>query len=110
MEAPVDNTTDGLPGRYVDWFVLHSVLLCHGLLQDSNMGLVLELAVRTAFPREVAQQLLELMKGMPVPSPASLSRRRLQVDIAYMLWERGLFSTLMDRGTSMCYILCDSSP
>lgn len=79
--------SEGFAGRYTDWFVLHSVLIWHGLLQDGYMDMTLELVVRTAFPKEIAKELLELMEGMPVPSPTSLSRWRLQVDAVYMLWQ-----------------------
>ena len=106
--------TGELHGRYASWFVLHSVLLCHHLLQDADMGKVLELSIRCAFPPEVARQLLQLLEGMPVPHAASISRWRLQVDVAFMLWQRKQHAAMVSRdddaGDIPLYVLSDSSP
>ena len=101
-------------GRYTNWFVLHATLLSHCLMQDADMGRVLELAVRCAFPPELAKELVKLMEDMPVPHPSSLTRWRLQVDVAFMMWQRKLHATWMDRDGLAAqfplYVLSDYSP
>ena len=76
------------------------------------MKYVVEQAVRVAFPADVAAELVRMVSDAPNPDPASLSRWRVQVDVAFMKWEQQRYSFLLGDGPHErgLYALCDSSP
>ena len=102
---------EAVTGRYTSWCALHAVFIARKLHQSSDISIVLELALHMAYPRPLAKQLVELIKDCPTPSPSTLSRHRLAVDVAYMLLRREWHQALlpMDKVAAI-FLLSDASP
>ena len=68
--------------------------------------------VRVAFPADVAAELIRMISDAPNLDPASLSRWRVQVDVAFMKWEQQRYSSLLANGPheSGLHAWSDSSP
>ena len=98
--------------RYSSAFVVASVLLAAHLHSDTHMEYVVKRVVRVDFPADVGAELIRLISDAPNPDRASLSKWRVQVDVAFMKWEQQRYSSLLGDGLHECglYALCYSSP
>ena len=98
--------------RYSSIFVAQSVLFVAHLHSDAEMEYVVEQDVRVAFPADVAAELIRLISDAPNLDPASVFRWRVQVDVAFMMWEQQRYSSLPVDGPRECglYAVSESSP
>ena len=114
----VRETSRGRPYQAI--FILQSMLLARNLCDRSALKQSVIRAMRVAFPAAIAEPFVWRAGSLELPSPASLSRFNLVLDVAYMHWWRcDVFPKLLDPNDSAVgiskeaapmYLLCDSSP
>ena len=70
------------------------------------------MAIRTAYPECVAEDMIKQLADLPSPSIAQLSRWRLRLDCSFMLWQRARHKLLLQPGAPQVHLfgLCDASP
>ena len=96
---------------YNAYYLLHCFLLCDLLRADSSLEEAVRHACRIALPLHVQDAvLLMLDEGQrPTPSPATVSRLRLKVDVAWMLLLRRKMEDFLRNGL-VVHCMVDSSP
>lgn len=60
-----------------------------------DMDSVISQAVRVAYPTKLAEQLLTLVRDLPLPNAATLSRWRIRLDVSFMLVQRSRHQQLL---------------
>ena len=98
---------------YNVYYLLHCFLLCDLLKADSSLAEAVRQACHIALPKHVKDVVLQLLDDgqRPVPSPATVSRLRLKVDVAWMLLQRRDFQQALSDGSGMvAHCMVDSSP
>ena len=79
--------------RYRCSHLLNCFLMADLLRTDAKLKHALEIAMRCCLPRVVADSIQRILEASDtVPSKASLSRWRFLVDVAYLLYQRDLYS------------------
>ena len=88
-------------------FVIQCMLLSYYLRDAGNLRKVLQRAVQTIMPASLAEAVLKPLEDAQVPSASKMSKARLTVDVAYMLFQRqrNLSSVLR----TVRYVMVDSS-
>ena len=91
---------------------MHCFFACGYLTSDLRKGSVWVL--RACLPPDIAEHTVKLLTAedtpLRIPSPATLSRLRGRMDVAWMLvWRQELAQMLADSGLVM-YPMVDSSP
>jgi hypothetical protein len=91
-------------------FLVECVLLSGLLHVDGSLKQALQGAVRLCLPPHVANVVSQTLDNgsLQIPSGSTISRRRLMVDVAYMMHRRAL-NDKFGRG-AVRYIMVDSSP
>lgn len=109
--AHVGSGDSALQGhRYTGLFAIQTMVLSSFLQSSHDLELVIAQAIRVACPEQLAEELLRLVRNLPVPGAATLSRWRFRVDVSFMLQQRATFGELLRRDSMFFYILCDASP
>ena len=95
-------------GRYRAIFLIQCVLLAFHLKSSSTLGMALQRAF-ALLPEIWSKTLSECFSVEVLPSGATISRARLYLDAAYMLYMREEHERLLQGGACF-YALMDSSP
>lgn len=96
---------------YNIYYLLHCFLMCDLLKSDSSLEEAVRHACKIALPRSVQAMVLEMLDSnqRPMPSPATISRLRLKIDVAWMLLVRKQIHALLQHGVVL-HCMVDSSP
>eukprot|EP00969_Alexandrium_andersonii_P176560 7807160-Alexandrium_andersonii.AAC.1 len=83
-------------------------MLALRLKDDSDLGPVIARVLELAFPPATADTLKQSLNSCAVPPAPSLSKRRLTLDVSYMMCVQ-LYYSQCGRST-VKYLVADSSP
>ncbi len=105
--------------EYPITFLLNCAFMSGLLHQNADMTRAIAMAMKLYLPKSLAESLMKRFGTMKTPSPATMSRFQLTLDVGYMLWWREfmtkhLFSLaeglLFSSKSAPVYLLADSSP
>ena len=94
---------------YKPCFLLQCVVLSFDLRSSDALPDVIKAAVNT-LPEVWKQTLVSMMAGTKTPSPSTLSRARLSVDVGFMLWMRKQHAQLLQDAGITFFMKVDSTP
>ena len=81
--------------RYAAPFAVQAMMLSSYLHCADDLDSVISQAVRVAYPTKLAEQLLTLVRDLPLPNAATLSRWRIRLDVSLMLVQRSRHQQLL---------------
>ena len=92
-------------------FLLKALLLAHGARSQTNMSQVIQDCISLCLPQRLRHMTKELVDTavQVLPSAATLSRQRMMLDGAMMLYMRDINRRRAARGGSCRYMLADAS-
>ena len=102
------NRTLGQRGRYATCFLLQTVMFAMHLRNSAALSLALQKAF-SMLPPVWRGALQDMLSQALLPSPATISRSKLFIDVTFMLFMRTRVADLLKEG-SCFYLLLDSSP
>ena len=94
---------------YKPAFLLQCVVLSFQLRSSGAVPDVIQQAVR-CLPQVWRESLMQLLATAKNPSPSTLSRARLSVDAAFMLWMRKRHAELLEDAQVTLFFKVDSTP
>eukprot|EP00969_Alexandrium_andersonii_P126435 5588991-Alexandrium_andersonii.AAC.1 len=107
--AGVWNEDMGCFAAYKPAFLLECILMSFGIRSSKDVADVMASALQL-LPKVWQNSIREHLARAPTPSPSTLTRARLTVDTAYMVWMRRKRAlTLMEDGCAM-FMKFDSTP
>jgi hypothetical protein len=90
-------------------YLIQCLILADSLAADAYLKDVMLKVIRILFNRQFAESIAEQMAHLRVFDKTDMSRARLYIDVALMLWFRKLHTKELETG-SVRYIMVDSSP
>ncbi|CAK9065537.1 unnamed protein product [Durusdinium trenchii] len=98
---------------YNVFYLLHCFVLCDLLKSDKSLEEAVQHACRIALPKHIQDVVLNMLrnKKRPVPSPSTVSRLRLKLDVGWMMMTRNTIDKMLNvEGGVVVNCMVDSSP